>query len=160
MANALRVGLIQALELIMRMLALQLFTIGLCGCVQGSKIPDNLSLKTGGGIFEPSFSVKLSSSGQLDVAQSAVPSSPAKSLTLKLSAAQSSEIFLLASQSKDFALGCGQVADGTSAGMKIAYKGVVQTFSCHGAPKWPRGADTGKLLSAINKHLPDDLRVY
>ena len=142
------------------MLALLAFTLGLCGCVQGSKAPDNLSLKTGGTIFEPSFSVKLSSAGQLAVEQSAVPSSPAKSLMLKLSAAQTGELFLLASQSKDFALGCGQVADGTSAGMRVVYNGVEQEFSCQGAPKWPRGAATGKLLSAINKHLPDDLRVY
>jgi hypothetical protein len=148
------------LELTMRIFASLLILFLFCGRAHGSEAPDALTLKSGGSIFEGRFKVQLSAAGQLDVAKSATPNSRARSIKRKLTRAQSGEIFLLASQSIDFRKGCGQVADGTNAGMTVTYGGINHSFSCQGAAKWPRGAATRKLLSAINRHLPAGLRVF
>ena len=144
----------------MRILAILIFLLSVFGCARGTDAPDSLSLKTGGSIFSAAFDVQLSASGQLRAGKTATPNTRAKTFTHKLNAAQTQEILLLASKSNDFALGCGKVADGTSAGMRVIYHGIEHTFSCQGSPDWPRGAATRKLLSAINRYLPPDLQVF
>ena len=144
----------------MRIFAILALLLSAFGGAYGADAPNSLVLKTGGSIFHAAFEVRLSASGQLRVHKTSTPNSDAKTINKKLSAIQAQEIFLLASRSSDFALGCGQVADGTSAGMRITYRGTEQTFSCQGSPTWPRGATTRELLSAINQHLPHDLQVF
>ena len=144
----------------MRILATLIFLFLVSGCARGVDASDSLLLRTGGSIFSAAFKVELSASGQLHVGKTATPNSRAKSFNRKLNAAQTQEILLLASKSNDFVLGCGKVADGTSAGMKIIYHGIDRSFSCQGSPDWPRGAATSKLLSAINRYLPTDLQVF
>ena len=144
----------------MRILATLIVLLSACGCAHGGDAPDSLLLKTGGSIFSAAFKVQLSATGQLHLDKTATPNSRAVSFNRNLTAAQAQEILLLASKSNDFAQGCGQVADGTSAGMRVTYHGLEQTFSCQGSPDWPRGAATTKLLSAINRYLPRELQVF
>ena len=144
----------------MRIIATLIFLLSLCGVACAADAPDSLSLKTGGSIFASAFSVKLSASGKLNVEKTATPNERAKTFERQLSLAQSKEIFLLASQSSDFAVACDQVADGTGAGMRVTYEGVEKIYSCNNAAQWPVGAITTKLLATINRYLPKDMQVF
>jgi hypothetical protein len=144
----------------MRILASVMVFFSLCSCAYASGVGNSLVLETGGGIFEPAFTVRLSASGSLAVDKTRTVNTEAKEFTRTLGPTERDHIFVLAIKSSDFATDCDQVADGTSARMRVVYKGSVHTFSCQNAPKWPVGQATTKFLEAINRFLPEDMRVF
>ena len=143
----------------MRILASLIVLLSLCSWAYASDLEGSLVLKTGGGIFEPAFTVSLSASGTLVASKTRTVNTAAKQFKRDLGSAQRDQIFALASESTDFAVGCGQVADGTSAGMKVIYKGSEHTFSCDNAPQWPIGRATAAFLKTLNRLLPKDMQV-
>lgn len=144
----------------MRILAALILLISLCSLAFASDVADSLVLKTGGGIFEPAFSVRLSASGTLTVTRTPTVNTAAKEFKRELGSAQRDHILALASDSSDFAIGCGKVADGTGAGMKVVYKGSEHTFNCDNAPQWPVGHATTTFLKDLNRLLPKDMQVF
>lgn len=144
----------------MRIIAILIFLLSLSGAASATDAPNSLVLKTGGSIFSSAFSVKLSASGELDVEKTATPNERAKAFKRQLSLARTRELFMLASQSSDFAVACDQVADGTSAAMRVTYEGIEKTYSCNGSAQWPVGTITTKLLATINRYVPKDMQVF
>ena len=144
----------------MRILASLIVLLSLCPWVHASDSEDSLVLKTGGGIFEPAFTVSLSAPGTLIASKTRTVNTAAKEFKRDLSSAQRDQMFALASESADFAVGCGQVAGGTGAGMKVIYKGSEHTFSCDNAPQWPVGHATAAFLKTLNRLLPEDMQVF
>jgi hypothetical protein len=144
----------------MRILATLIIFVSLCSLAYASDVAHSLVLKTGGGIFEPAFTVRLSASGTLTVTKTPTVNTPAKDFKRELGSVQRDHIFALASRSSDFAIGCGKVADGTGAGMKIIYKGSEHTFNCDNAPRWPVGHATATFLKTLNRLLPKDMQVF
>lgn len=144
----------------MRILAALIILVSLCSLAYASDVADSLVLKTGGGIFEPAFAVRLSASGTLTVTKTRTVNTAAKDFKRELDSAQRDHIFALASGSNDFAVGCGKVADGTGAGMEVVYKGSLHTFNCDNAPQWPVGHATATFLKALNRLLPKDMQVF
>lgn len=151
------------------LITLAMLAIGfLVGCASTSTNAGTaLELKTGGGVTGPFFAVYLSPSGRLSVQKQSLPFADTKSglttddFEIQLRPADAAELVRLAGLADDFSQGCGVVGHGTSARLWLTReKEILTAFSCNNAADWPLGLRTHRLLSALNRHLPERLHVF
>ena len=111
---------------------------------------------------EVKFAVSLSATGLLKVTKQRLFTTSTRTAEVRLSAADTSELTLLASQADDFTVGCSDVAHGTSARLTLSMSSVIKPVirECENAAKWPKGPKTMRFLERLNERLPSDMRVF
>ncbi len=121
-------------------------------------------LTTWGMPGSPRFTVTLSSAGELTVIRERFPLTESGRTVTKvvrvLRPADADQLGTLAQQATDFAKGCGTVADGTSARLRIDDSRGGTLRVCDNAVEWPVGSDTKAFLEHINANLPKDAHVF
>ena len=124
-----------------------------------------LTLSTWGKPGDTRFVVELFTDGRLRVERDAPPFTSEGQLTKKtverwVSRTRIRKLLRLAAEAKDFAAGCGEVSDGTSASMVLVEEGKTTRRNCRNADVWPNGRKARALLNAINAIVPGEMRVY
>lgn len=114
---------------------------------------------------EPRFTVELFENGLLRVTREAPPFRDDGQLTKtvverRIGRAKAQKIVKLAAAARDFAWGCGHIAEGTNASMVLRHEGKEVKRDCHGADVWPNGKNARAMLNAINAVVPGEMRVY
>jgi hypothetical protein len=125
--------------------------------------PVALELSTWGAPGETRVSLTLTAAGRLEVERQSLPIT-AQGLTRRrfskeAGLAWSGRIVALAEAVEDFARGCNQAADGTSALLIVRRGGRERRDMCENAVDWPRGDQVKALLAAINEQLPTEWKV-
>ena len=116
-------------------------------------------LQTWGMPGTPRFTVTLSGAGDLTVVRES-PGRAAKRAVKRLSPDHADSLARMAELSGDFATGCGTVADGTSARLRVETHDGPTTRLCEMAERWPLGEQTKSFIDRINGYLPMDLHVF
>ena len=150
----------------MRQLALAFFAL-LAPVAVASEKADSvaLHLRTGGGPpGSDRFDVQLGESGHLSVVRRRLPMT-ATGLTetryeADLPADQVQTLLTLAVAADDFSKGCGLVADGTDASLRVVRAGKETERTCEDASRWPVGSKARSFLDALNALLPSEMRVF
>ena len=139
------------------------------GQAQASKQPPewSLRLETGGAPFEKKFEVELSQSGKLLVKEQdpgGAPDSPAMNITRDLSQKEAQEIYTQALRAfREFRFAEEDIKrhDGTNLTLRLkAYERVLVMQFFHMGQVEEESPEVAKVLSLINKYLPQGHQVY
>ena len=124
-----------------------------------------IDLFVGGGVAGagPNFYATIDASGDVTMRRTSLPIVPPGKLTetktaVRLSAAETKELFALAEGARDFAADCDTVADGTTARMTLIGATPTERVCSH-TGVWPKGAHTKAFLDRLNVNLPREFRI-
>jgi len=143
-----------------------MLAVFLMGSRPVAAVDTRLELFVGGGIgfTGPNFYVTLKGDGELTVKRTGMPIVPPGKLTetnrsFRISRAEVEILVKLAEEAGDFAEGCNQVADGTSASLALIHGKKRSSRKCNNAAEWPTGKKSLRFIKRLNKNLPENWRV-